>query len=61
MQSSIYMWAYTGENNFKPTYIYYCAGGTDRDLAVTQFTKNLCHIQYYRVLNIIDLKLYNVL
>jgi hypothetical protein len=37
------------------------AGGTDRDLAGSQFPRKLRTIQYYRVLNIINLKLYNVL
>ncbi len=36
------------------------AGGTDRDLAVLQFTQN-AGIQYYRVLNITNSKFYNVL
>ncbi len=36
------------------------AGGTDRDLAYPQFAK-IAGIQYYSVLNIIILKLYNVL
>jgi hypothetical protein len=36
------------------------AGDTDRDLAATQFTKNCVTYQYYRVLNIMNLKLYHV-
>jgi hypothetical protein len=36
------------------------AGGTDRDLAVPQFTQN-CGAYNIRVLNIVNLKLYNIL
>jgi hypothetical protein len=52
----------TDQNNliFRPSMVA-SAGETDWDLAATQFTKNLHCIQYYRVLNIVNLKLHNVL